>query len=83
MIQLARTSRQIGTAISRQRRLLNLTQAELAAQVGLRQEAISRIEAGNDATRMSTILDVFAALGLELTIGARGKGAAKEIEDIF
>ena len=83
MDQLARTSKQIGAAIARKRKLLDLTQAELAAQVGLRQEAISKIEAGNEATRLSKILDVMAALDLELTIGARGKGGLTDIEDIF
>jgi HTH-type transcriptional regulator/antitoxin HipB len=83
MVQLARTPKQIGVAIARERRRRGLNQAALASLVGLRQEAISKIEAGNDATRLSKILDILAALDLELTVAPRRKGTAQDIEDIF
>lgn len=83
MDHLARTPKQIGAVIARLRREQNLTQAELAAKVSLRQEAISKIEAGNAATRLSKILDVIAALDFELVIRPRSKGSLSDIEDIF
>jgi len=83
MDHLARTPKQIGAVIARLRRAQNLTQAELAAKVSLRQEAISKIEAGNAATRLSKILDVIAALDLELVIRPRSKSSPSDFEDIF
>lgn len=83
MNQIARTPKQIGAIIQRQRRLKKLTQSALARLCGLRQEKISTIEAGHPGTRVETICDLLAALDLEVTIAPRSKGSSKEIEDIF
>jgi HTH-type transcriptional regulator/antitoxin HipB len=83
MNQIARTSKQIGDVIQRQRRLKNLTQSELAQRSGLRQEKISKIEAGEPGTRIEMICTLLAALDLEVTIAPRSKGSAKDIEELF
>lgn len=80
--QIARTPKQIGDIIQRQRRLKNLTQGDLADRVGLRQAKISTIEAGSPGTRIETICAILGALDLDIAIGPRGKGS-KAIEDIF
>lgn len=83
MTQLARTPKQLGVILRRQRRLANLTQTDLGRRVGLRQATISEIESGNGATRISTICDLLGALDLELTISRRSKSSSDDIEDIF
>jgi HTH-type transcriptional regulator/antitoxin HipB len=83
MTQLARTPKQLGAILKRQRRLAHLTQAELGRQVGLRQATISEIESGQGATRIATVCDVLAALNLDLTIVPRSKSSPGDIEDIF
>jgi HTH-type transcriptional regulator / antitoxin HipB len=83
MTRIARTPGQIGQIIQRQRNLRGLSQTALATQVGLRQELISKIEAGSEGTRIGTICDLLAALDLELTVSPRSKSAAKDIEAIF
>lgn len=83
MDYLARSPKQIGAIIMRVRRERKLTQADLAQKVGLRQEAISKIESGNGSTRLSTILDVLAALDLDITIGSRRTSSSADIEDLF
>jgi HTH-type transcriptional regulator/antitoxin HipB len=83
MTQLARTPKQLGVILRRQRRLANLTQSELGRRVGLRQATISEIESGHRATRIGTICDLLAALDLELTIAQRSKSSPDDIEDIF
>ena len=83
MNQIARTPKQIGAIIQRQRRLKNLTQTDLAERSGLRQEKISMIEVGHTGTRIETICTLLAALDLDITITPRRKGSAKDIEDIF
>lgn len=71
MFDLARTPRQIGARIRRQRKRLGLSQSALSERAGLRQETISLIENGNAATRLDTVLAVLAALDLEFQVAAR------------
>lgn len=83
MSQLARSPDQLGTILQRQRILRGLTQKQLASQLGMRQATISQLEGGLPGARLSTLMDVLAALDLELLIGRRSKGKAQDIEDIF
>lgn len=75
MHALARTPKQIGATIRRNRKRLGMSQSELGDRVGLRQETISLIETGNPATRLDTMLAVLAALDLEFRVAARSRGA--------
>ncbi len=75
MHELARTPKQIGTTIRRNRKRLGMSQSELGDRVGLRQETISLIETGNPATRLDTMLSVLAALELEFQIATRSRGS--------
>lgn len=83
MMQRARTAKQIGAIIRRARRNAGLTQTELGKRIGLRQATVSKLEAGQPATRLSTLLDALTALGLEIIIDKRGRAAAKNLEDLF
>ena len=83
MNQTARTAKQIGAIIRRARRNARLTQTELGKRIGLRQATISRLEKGEDETKLSTLLDALTALGLEIIIEKRGRASGKDIEDLF
>jgi HTH-type transcriptional regulator/antitoxin HipB len=83
MNQNARTAKDIGAIIRRARRNAGLTQAELGKRVGLRQATISKLEAGEPATRLNTLLDVLTALGLEIIVDKRGRGSATSLGDLF
>jgi HTH-type transcriptional regulator / antitoxin HipB len=83
MQQSARTAKQIGAIIRRMRRHAGLTQAELGRKVGLRQATISKLERGERATQLSTLLDALTALGLEIIIEKRGKASPRRLEDLF
>jgi HTH-type transcriptional regulator/antitoxin HipB len=83
MDQIARTSKQIGAALRRRRRHLRMSQAQLGANIQARQATISKLEAGAPATRIKTLLDVLAALDLELVIRPRSKASLKDIEELF
>jgi len=76
MSDLARTPRQIGTIIRRNRKRLAWSQNDLGERAGLRQETISLIENGNPAVRLDTLLAVLAALELEFRIAARSRNAS-------
>jgi len=81
MEQIARTPKQLGAAIRRRRRSTGLTQTRLGEQTQLRQATISALENGEPGTQLRTLLDVMAALGLEIVIRERSTGRA--IEDVF
>lgn len=81
MTDLARSAKQLGNIIRRQRKRLSLSQSELGERAGLRQETISLIETGNPAARFDTLLAVLAALDLEFQIAARSQ--QRDIEDLI
>jgi HTH-type transcriptional regulator / antitoxin HipB len=83
MDQIARTTSQIAAIVLRERRRRGLSQDELGARIRLRQATISKLEASNPATRLSTLLDVLAALDLEIVVRPRTKASCDEIEQIF
>ncbi len=83
MDHITRTSPQLGAALRRRRKQARLSQEALADKVKLRQATISRLESGDTGTKLGTLLDVVAALGLEIVVRPRSKGRAADIEDIF
>ncbi len=83
MDQIARTAKQIGEIVRRHRRRRRTTQGALGSKAGLRQATVSKLEAGRPATQLRTLLDVLAALDLEIVIRPRTKASTKDIEDIF
>lgn len=82
-MRLARSAKQIGNEIRRQRRTMKLTQTELAEKVGLRQATISDIESGHPTAKLDTILNVLAVLNLEFQIAHRSQHSHATIEDIL
>jgi len=80
---IARTPKQIGAAIRFQRHELVLKQSEVGEKTNLRQATISKLEAGDPGTQLSTLCDVLAALNLELVVRWRTKSSKALIEEIF
>lgn len=83
MEQVARTIKQIAAAVRRERRLQKLTQADLSQKIKLRQATISRFEQGEEGPSLQTLLDILAALNLELVIRPRTTASPHDIEQIF
>lgn len=82
MEQIARTHKQIGASIRRCRRNRGLSQTDLGVKTSLRQATISALENGEPGAQLRTLIDVMAALGLEMVIRDRSK-AGQDIEDLF
>ena len=80
---VARSEKQLGAILRRQRRAANMTQKDVGERVGLRQATISKLEDGAPATQVQTMMAVLAALNLELVIRPRTKGSAGDFEDLF
>lgn len=61
-----------GTLVRKARRARGWSQTELATHMNVRQATISKLEAGEPATRMEVFFDALSALGLELVASERG-----------
>lgn len=61
----------LGRGIAARRKELGLTQEELAALAGVSTRFLSSLEGGKPTARLSTVLAVLDALGLEVTIAPR------------
>lgn len=81
-MNIARTTGQIGAALRRQRKLAGMTQSQLGEKTRLRQATISELENGEGGIGIRTLVDVLAALELELVIQKRSTSSNK-IEDLF
>jgi len=81
MSTLARTPRQFGQALRRVRKNTGLSQSDLAGRCGLWQETISKIEGGSPGSRLETVMEICAALDLEIVIRQRTKGNSDYLAD--
>jgi HTH-type transcriptional regulator/antitoxin HipB len=81
--QIARTEKQLGAIMRRARKQAGLTQGSLGERIHLRQGTISRLEAGEPAVQLHTVMEVLSALELELVVRPRSRGSAADIEDLF
>ena len=60
-----------------------LSQGALGEQIRLRQGTVSRLEAGEPAVQLRTLMEALSALNLELVVRPRSRGSAADIEDLF
>jgi HTH-type transcriptional regulator/antitoxin HipB len=83
MNEMARTAKQLGAEIQRQRIARGLSQLALADLVGTGQKTVSTIENGSPGTRIETIFALLAALDMEMSLAPRSAGARKSVGDVF
>lgn len=61
----------IAALVRERRRVLRLTQEDLADLAGCSPRFVRALEAGKASVRMDKLLDVLTVLGLELTVSVR------------
>ena len=71
MTDMIRSPRMAGDIVRKARLARNWTQEGLASRMRVRQATVSKLEAGEPATRMEVLFDALAALDLELVIAKR------------
>ncbi|MFO1058090.1 MAG: helix-turn-helix transcriptional regulator [Dongiaceae bacterium] len=81
--QIARNEKQLGAILRRARRQAGLRQESLGEHIHLRQATISRLESGEPAVQLRTLMAVLSALDLELVVRPRSKASADAIEHLF
>jgi HTH-type transcriptional regulator/antitoxin HipB len=80
---IARNEKQIGAILRRVRKQAGLTQGAVGHHIHMRQGTVSRLEAGEPAVQVRTLMTILAALNLELVVRPRSKADEAEIEDLF
>ena len=83
MDTIARTPKQLGAGIRRDRRQKDLTQGDLGEKMHARQATVSKLENGEPTTQLRILMDALAALDLELVIRPRTTVSAEDIEGLF
>lgn len=78
-----RDPQQLGAALQRERKRQGLTQTQLAAKAGLRQQTISAVEGGKPRSELQVIFDIMTALGLELVLRPRDGQTTPGLEELF
>lgn len=80
---IARSEKQLGAILRRQRKHSSMTQVDLGEKIHMRQATISKLEDGAPATQLRVLIATLAALDLELVVRPRSKGSGDEIEELF
>lgn len=80
---IARSEKQLGAILRRQRKRSSMTQTQLGEKIHMRQATISKLEDGAPATQLRVLIGALAALDLELVVRSRSKGSSDEIEELF
>ena len=81
--QIARNEKQLGAILRRIRKQAGLTQGALSDHIHLRQGTVSRLEAGEPAVQLRTLMATLSALDLELVVRPRRKADPADIEKLF
>lgn len=82
--QVLRDVTGLNQALHSRRKQLGLTREELGQRAGLAAKHVSRIENGTHEPKVSSLLALVSALGLELVLGETGKlVSTPAIQDIF
>jgi len=81
--QIARNETQLGAILRRARKRAGLTQGAMGDHVHVRQGTVSRLEAGEPAVQLRTLMAALSALNLELVVRCRTKVSAADIEELF
>ena len=58
----------LAIALSKARKAQGLTQKELSEKTGIRQPVISRLEHGDTATQIDTLIRLFAAMNMKMQV---------------
>jgi HTH-type transcriptional regulator / antitoxin HipB len=69
---LVTSPHQLAITVRDQRKQMQISQADVADRVGLRQETISAFENKADRTKLDTLFRILAALNLEIHVVPRG-----------
>lgn len=71
------SAKELAALMTDQRKKLNLTQAEVADRVGLKQKTISAFENKPEGTKIETLFQILSALNLDLNLTPKKNNVTK------
>lgn len=75
---LVHSPKDLAIQVISRRKMLKLSQTEVASLVGLKQKTISTFENKPDSTQLDTLFRILSAVGLDITIMGKDKMSATE-----
>ena len=76
------SAKQLANALQDTRKKNALSQTDVAKQVGIRQDTVSKFELNPDSTKLDTLFKMLAALNLELHVAPRAEGLSSEAGNV-
>ena len=67
--------------IREKRRLVKMTQQDVAERIGIKQATVSAFENHPENCKIETLFNILSSLGLEITLSKRSADAAKGWEE--
>jgi HTH-type transcriptional regulator/antitoxin HipB len=80
MNTVTRTPQQLGQSLKARRAKLQLSQTEVGAKVGMKQNTVSVLEISTSSSSVESLFKVISALGLELVVRERSKSPSSSQE---
>lgn len=80
---IARNEKQLGAILRRIRKRAGLTQGALGNHIHMRQGTVSRLESGEPAVQVRTLMAMLSALDLEIVVRPRSKPREDDIGDLY
>lgn len=78
-----RTVQELGAAVRQARSERGMTQAELAAQLGVARDWVVRLEQGHPRLEAQLVLDALDAAGVALTLGTQNDATHEDTEQVW
>lgn len=75
------SAKQLANTLQDTRKTKSLSQTDVAKQVGIRQDTVSKFELNPDSTKLDTLFKMLAALNLELHVATRGCDSVSETDN--
>jgi HTH-type transcriptional regulator/antitoxin HipB len=77
---VTRTPQQLGQSLKARRAKLKLSQTEVGAKVGMKQNTVSVLEISTSSSSVESLFKVISALGLELIVRDKVKSTSSTQE---
>jgi HTH-type transcriptional regulator/antitoxin HipB len=77
---VTRTPQQLGQSLKARRAKLKLSQTEVGAKVGMKQNTVSVLEISTSSSSVESLFKVISALGLELVLQEKAKSPSSAQE---
>jgi HTH-type transcriptional regulator/antitoxin HipB len=75
---VTRTPQQLGQSLKARRTNLKLSQTEVGAKVGMKQNTVSVLEISTSSSSVESLFKVLSALGLELVVREKSKSVSAQ-----